>query len=43
LDLFNALNSSAVTGQVNTYGARWLTPTGIIQARLVKVSAQLDF
>jgi hypothetical protein len=43
VDLFNALNSSAITSFLPTYGPRWLTPTGIIQARIVKVSAQLDF
>jgi hypothetical protein len=43
LDLFNALNSSVVTSQNNTFGPRWLTPAGILQARLVKVSVQLDF
>ena len=43
LDLFNAFNSNAVIGQNNTFGARWQTPTAIIQARLLKISAQLDF
>jgi hypothetical protein len=43
LDLFNALNSNVVTAQNNTFGPRWLTPTGILQARLIKVSVQLDF
>jgi hypothetical protein len=43
LDLFNALNSNAIISQNNTYGPRWLTPTGILQARLLKISAQLDF
>lgn len=43
LDLFNALNSNVVVSQNNTFGPRWLTPTGILQARLVKVSAQFDF
>jgi hypothetical protein len=43
LDLFNALNSNVVTAQNATFGPRWLTPTGILQARLIKVSAQLDF
>jgi hypothetical protein len=43
LDLFNALNSNVVVSQNNTFGSRWLTPTGILQARLVKISAQFDF
>jgi hypothetical protein len=43
LDLFNALNSSVVVSQNNTFGPRWLTPTGILTARLAKISAQVDF
>ena len=43
LDLFNALNSNVVVSQNNTFGPRWLTPTSILTARLVKVSMQLDF
>jgi hypothetical protein len=42
VDLYNALNSSAVLGQNNSYGA-WLRPTVILTARFVKVSAQIDF
>jgi hypothetical protein len=43
LDLFNALNSSWIVSRNNTFGPRWQTPTGILQARLVKMSAQVDF
>jgi hypothetical protein len=43
VDMFNALNSSWISSYLPTFGPRWLTPTGIIQARIVKVSAQLDF
>jgi hypothetical protein len=43
LDLFNALNSSWIVSRNNTFGPRWQTPTGILQARLAKVSAQIDF
>ena len=42
VDLYNALNSSAVLSQNNSYGA-WLRPTVILTARFVKLSAQIDF
>ena len=42
LDLSNALNSSGVTSLNNNYSA-WQRPTGIHQARLAKISLQLDF
>lgn len=42
LDLFNALNTDAVLAYNNNYAA-WLVPTSILGARLVKLSAQLDF
>ncbi len=42
-DLFNALNSSAIVAQNNTFGAAWQTPTSILSARLIKISAQFDF
>jgi hypothetical protein len=37
------MNSSAILTQNNTVGPNWRTPTGILQGRLVKVGAQLDF
>jgi hypothetical protein len=43
VDLFNALNSSVVQNFNGTYGSAWLTPTGIIQSRFAKISAQIDF
>jgi hypothetical protein len=42
LDLYNALNGNAVR-TVNTNYASWLTPTAILDARLFKISAQIDF
>jgi hypothetical protein len=42
LDLSNALNSSGITALNNNYAA-WQVPTGIHQARLVKLSANFDF
>jgi len=43
LDLYNALNSSAVQTYNQTYGPAFLTPTLVLPARFAKVSAQLDF
>jgi hypothetical protein len=44
LDLYNALNGNPVLAQNNTYTtAAWLRPTRILDARLFKISGQLDF
>jgi hypothetical protein len=43
VDLFNALNSSAVQNSIATFGATWLRPTLVMPARFAKVSAQIDF
>jgi hypothetical protein len=43
VDLFNVLNSSAILGLNTTYGTSWLSPTQILQGRLVKIGAQVDF
>jgi hypothetical protein len=43
LDLFNALNTNTPTAYNQTYGPSWLTPTTVLPARFIKVSAQLDF
>jgi hypothetical protein len=42
LDMYNALNSSAVLAQNDAFGA-WQTPTEIIVARFYKFSVQFDF
>ncbi len=42
VDLYNVLNASPVLLQNNNY-AVWLTPQRILDARLLKISAQLDF
>jgi hypothetical protein len=42
LDLYNALNGNAVRTLSTTY-ASWQRPTGILDARLFKISAQFDF
>ena len=43
VDLFNVLNSSAILGLNTTYGTSWLSPTQILQGRLIKLGAQIDF
>jgi hypothetical protein len=43
VDLYNALNASTVVGVNNTFSATWLQPTQILDARLLKLSVQLDF
>jgi len=42
LDMFNAFNGNAIRTVNNNY-ASWLTPTAILDARLFKISMQLDF
>jgi hypothetical protein len=54
LDIFNAFNSNAAVGATSnageppaaintTYGGAWLKPLNILQARYVKIGAQLTF
>jgi hypothetical protein len=43
LDIYNLANTAPTTSYNQTYGARWLTPQAILQARFAKVSAQFDF
>jgi hypothetical protein len=43
LDVYNVTNSSVPLGYVSTYGASWLRPSSILDARFVKVSGQIDF
>jgi hypothetical protein len=43
VDLYNLFNSSAILSQNNTFGTAWRTPTNILQGRLVKIGAQIDF
>jgi hypothetical protein len=43
VDLFNALNTNVATSYNQTYGPAWLTPTGVLPARFIKVSAQIDW
>jgi hypothetical protein len=41
-DIYNALNGNYVR-TVNSAYASWLVPTGILDPRLFKISAQFDF
>ncbi len=45
LDIFNALNGNAVLAVNNSFGGTtpWQAPQAIMQARLLKISAQFDF
>jgi hypothetical protein len=43
VDLYNALNSSAVQTYNQTLGPAYLTPTLVLPARFAKISAQIDF
>jgi len=43
LDLYNAFNASSILSTTNTYGALWQRPTNILQGRLLKFGAQIDF
>ena len=42
LDIYNAFNSNVVRSVNNTYSA-WQRPTAILDARLFKLGAQIDF
>jgi hypothetical protein len=42
-DLFNILNSSPILTENTRYGPAWLTPTGILDARLAKFGAKFTF
>jgi hypothetical protein len=43
VDLYNALNASTTESYQQTFGGSWLQPRSIMAARIVKLSAQLDF
>jgi hypothetical protein len=42
-DLYNLLNASPILTENTRYGAAWLTPTQILDARLFKIGAQVSF
>jgi hypothetical protein len=43
VDLYNAGNASSILTINTTYGSSWQRPTSILQGRLLKFGAQLDF
>jgi hypothetical protein len=43
LSIFNVLNSNDILTWTTRYGPNWLTPLSILQGRLVKIGAQLNF
>jgi hypothetical protein len=43
LDLYNALNTSAVLTSNGTFGDNWQRPQSVLAARFVKISTQIDF
>ena len=43
LDIYNIFNASSVLAMTPTYGAAWLNAAQVLSARLLRVSAQLDF
>ncbi len=43
VDLYNAFNRSPIVGVVTQFGSRWLTPTQILDGRLIQFSANLTF
>jgi hypothetical protein len=46
VDVYNALNSSAVTAVNPNYsatGAAWLQPQALLAARLLKLSVQIEY
>jgi hypothetical protein len=43
LDIFNLLNTDTVTALGSNVSGNWLAPSGIVSARLMKISVQADF
>jgi hypothetical protein len=43
VDLYNALNGSAILGTNGTFGSAWLRPTAILDGRLLKLGGQFTF
>jgi carboxypeptidase family protein len=43
IDIFNLLNSSDILTVNTTFGSAWLSPTQILQGRLIKFGVQLEF
>ncbi len=43
VDVYNVLNGSAILAETTRFGPAWLTPTQILDARLLKFSGKLSF
>jgi hypothetical protein len=43
LDIYNLLNSNAITRVNGAYGSRWLNATQIMTGRFARIGAQIDF
>jgi hypothetical protein len=43
VDIFNLLNSNVPQGYLQTFGATWLRPTSVMDARFARISGQIDF
>ena len=43
VDFYNLLNANNILGYNNTYGPAWQRPTSIMQGRIVKLGAQVDW
>ena len=43
VDAYNVLNANSVRSVLSTFGARWRTPTQILDPRLIEVGGQLSF
>jgi hypothetical protein len=42
-EMFNLLNSNAVTSQVTTVGSKYGTPSAILEGRLLRLGFQMHF
>jgi len=43
VDAYNVLNANSVRSVLSTYGARWRTPTQILDPRLVELGGTISF
>ena len=43
LDAYNALNANSVRSVISNYGARWQTPSQILDPRLIQIGGQISF
>ena len=43
LDLYNIFNASPVTSETTRFGPSWRQPLAILQGRLIKIGAQINF